>query len=115
MALRCLRMALCRLPMRLETAASIHNVAAPVRQASLLPRHNPPLLLSIEQPATLQAPRISTSHRAVSSTAAEDIRQPQYDAYVWGSPDATPTQQIAPCMLYCDMIHMVRSYCSCAS
>ena len=93
-------MAICGLPMKLETSASVHNIAGPVRQASLLPRHIAPLALPFEQPAKLQASRPSSMHRAASSTAAEDIRSPQYDAYVWGSPDAAPTQQLAPCVLY---------------
>ena len=98
MALRCAKMAFSRLPMRLETAASVQSIAAPVRQASLLPRHIPPLSLPLERTAKFHEVKTFTSHRAFSSTAAEEIRQPQYDAYVWGSPEAVPTQQLAPCM-----------------
>ena len=106
MALRSLKMVFSSLPMRLETVASVHSTASPVRQASLLPRHIRPLALPFEHRANPQVPRTSTSHRASSSTAAEDIRQPQYDAYVWGSPEAVPTQQLAPCILSPAITHL---------
>lgn len=90
-------MALMGLPMKIETPTSVQSAAAPFRQASLLHRYVPPAPLAAGPAARVPTQNANFSHRAVSTTAAEDIRQPQYEAFVWGDQNAPPVQQLAPC------------------
>lgn len=92
-------MAMAELARKLETSLSAPSRAVPTRQATLLPRQIPSQLLPVEQNGRVQGRLPDPQHRAVSSATVEDIRQPQvpqYDAYVWGDPNAT-VQQLAPC------------------
>ena len=101
MAVRYLKMAICGLSMKLEANASMHSKAAPIRQATLLPRQRPTASLPLDLIPKVYLPRVFQSSREASSASAEDVRQsPQYDAYVWGDDRAAPAQQLAPCTLH---------------
>jgi hypothetical protein len=99
MIMKCAKMAMAGLVRKLHNTMSAPSRAVPSRQATMLPRQTPSPVLPVEQGARLQGRLLEPQHRTVSSATVEDIRQPQvpqYDAYVWGDPNAT-LQQLAPC------------------